>query len=109
MSKLYIKNGVILPLKNIQIVKDGFRTINPSEEMVLADGWAEYIPPVTEIPEISLEEQYKNRIVELIKERYSTDDEIAVLRQRESKPDEFDEYNAYVEGCKAQAREELGL
>lgn len=108
MNKLFIKNGIILPLKDIEIVKDGFRTFNPSEEMAIEDGWTEYVPPIIEITEIPLEEQYKNRIVNLIKERYSTDDEIAILRQRDVKPEEFNTYDAYVESCKAQAREELG-
>ena len=108
MSKLFIKNGIILPLKNIEIVKDGFRTFNPSEEMVVADGWAVYTPPIKEAVEISIEEQYKNRVSELIRARYSIDDEVAILRQRDSKPEEFDTYNSYAESCKQQAREELG-
>lgn len=108
MSKLFIKNGIILPLKNIEIVKDGFRTFNPSEEMVVADGWAVYTPPIKEAVEISIEEQYKNRVSELIRARYSIDDEVAILRQRDSKPEEFGTYNSYAESCKQQAREELG-
>lgn len=108
MSKLFIKNGIILPLKNIEIVKDGFRTFNPSEEMVVANGWEVYTPPIREAVEVPIEEQYKNRIVELIREKYSVDDEFAILRQRDSKIEEFEKYNAFVESCKQQAREELG-
>lgn len=33
-------------LKEIVVKKDGKQTFNPSEEMVLADGWVEYVAPV---------------------------------------------------------------
>ena len=41
----------------------------------------------------------------LIREKYSISDELALHRQRDSKPDEFVEYNAFVEDCKTQAKE----
>lgn len=46
--KQYIKDGVIEYANRIVISKDGMRTYSPTEEMILADGWAEYIPPVVE-------------------------------------------------------------
>lgn len=36
--------------------------------------------------------------------KYTIDDEIAILRQATSKPQEFEEYNAYVEECKSKAK-----
>ena len=39
-------------------------------------------------------------LIELIRERYSIDDELSIQRQRENKPDEFIEYYAFVENCK---------
>lgn len=42
----------------------------------------------------------------LIRERYSISDELAILRQRDTKPEEFAEYNAFVEECKAKVNEE---
>ena len=42
--KHYIKDGVIKPANRIVIKKDGMQIFNPSEEMILADGWVEYIP-----------------------------------------------------------------
>jgi hypothetical protein len=42
----------------------------------------------------------KEAIVSAIREHYSLDDEIAILRQRDTKPDEFDEYFKFVEGVK---------
>jgi hypothetical protein len=47
---------------------------------------------------------YEQRVVNRIRERYSVDDELAILRQRDSKPEEFAEYNAYVEQVKAEER-----
>lgn len=41
--KRYIKNGVIKTRNQIVIKKDGRQYINPTEEMILADGWVEYI------------------------------------------------------------------
>ena len=48
---------------------------------------------------------YEQRIVARIRERYSIDDELAILRQRDTKPDEFNAYNEYVEQIKAEERE----
>lgn len=46
-----------------------------------------------------------NKVVEaLIRERYSVSDELAVLRQQASKPEEFKAYNDYAEECKTLAR-----
>lgn len=36
---------VRLSAKNIVITKDGMTTTNPTEEMILADGWTEYVAP----------------------------------------------------------------
>lgn len=52
--KRYIKEidgkNVIKTLNRIIICKDGKQFINPSEEMVLADGWVEYTTPVQPEP-----------------------------------------------------------
>ena len=43
----------------------------------------------------------------LMKLKYSIDDELAIQRQRDSKPEEFNDYNAYAEECKIIADEIL--
>lgn len=48
---------------------------------------------------------YEERVVNRIREVYSIDDELAILRQRDTKPEEFAEYNAFVEHIKAEERE----
>lgn len=62
--KRYIKDGIIKTRNNIvlHVTKEvngketNLQVINPSEEMILADGWVEYIKPV-----ITDEEQENNR------------------------------------------------
>ena len=48
---------------------------------------------------------YKDRVIARIRERYSMDDEIAILRQRDAKPDEYEAYNAFVEKIKEEEKE----
>ena len=48
---------------------------------------------------------YEQRIVNRIREKYSVDDELAILRQRDTKPEEFATYNEFVERIKAEERE----
>ena len=47
---------------------------------------------------------YEQRVVNRIREVYSIDDELAILRQRDTKPEEFAEYNAFVEKVKEEER-----
>lgn len=47
---------------------------------------------------------YEQRVVNRIRDVYSVDDEIAILRQRDTKPEEFSEYNAFVEKIKAEEK-----
>lgn len=47
---------------------------------------------------------YEERVVSRIREVYSVDDELAILRQRDTKPDEFSEYNRVVEAIKEEER-----
>lgn len=51
---------------------------------------------------------YEELVVQLIREKYSLDDELAIQRQKETKPDEWSEYFAYCEECKAKAKEKVG-
>ena len=52
---------------------------------------------------------YESMIIQKIREKYSINQELAVLRQRDEKPEEFAEYNAYVEQCKAEIKAELEI
>lgn len=109
--KLYIKDGVIRSADKIKATKiingKSFAMFNPSHELLIANGWSIYTPPTPEQPIISLDEQYKQRVIELVREEYSVDDELATQRQRDTKVDEFNAYNAFVEECKVKARKEI--
>ena len=50
---------------------------------------------------------YEQRVQQSIRERYSVDDELAILRQRDTKPDKFAAYYEYAEQCKAQAKKQM--
>ena len=56
---------------------------------------------------ISKDRLYPNLVSRLIRERYSIDDEMAILRQRDTKPEEYEAYNAFCEECKARAKSEI--
>lgn len=54
-------------LKEIVVKKDGKQTFNPSEEMVLADGWMEYVAPAPVEPSeaVLLERARRRKLREL--------------------------------------------
>ena len=101
--KQYIKNDKIKFKNEIVIRRDGVQIVNPTEDMLLADGWNKYMLPQTE----SIVPSYEERVEQLIRERYTTNQELAIQRQRETKASEFEEYFAYCEECKAIAKNEL--
>lgn len=84
-TESYFKRGTLL--KN--------DTVDDFEEV-------DEIPPYTQA-------DYEEKVNELIRARYSVSQELAILRQRDTKPDEFVEYNTFAERCKAEARQTLGL
>ena len=47
-------------------------------------------------------------IERLIRKRYSISDELAILRQRDEKPEEFAAYHAYAEECKRAVKIAIG-
>lgn len=71
MNKFFIKNGLIKPITDIVIKQNGRMVINPTKEMLIADGWEEYI-----IPEkvITLDEIKMQKIEEII--AYDSSDDV---------------------------------
>lgn len=47
---------------------------------------------------------YKKEVRRCIRLRYDLDDELALARQRQAKPEEWAEFDAYCEQCKAEAK-----
>ena len=60
---------------------------------------------IAEIKNELLKIPYEQRVVDRIRQVYSVDDELAILRQRDTKPDEFMAYHDFVEKIKAEERE----
>ncbi len=56
-----------------------------------------------------LQQKYKSLVVDYIRQRYSIDDEFAIQRKRETEVEVFNDYNQYVEECKAKVKSELGI
>lgn len=59
-------------LKDIVIKKDGKQTLNPTEEMALADGWVEYVTPMPTEP--SAEELLERTKQRKLRELYAYDE-----------------------------------
>lgn len=47
---------------------------------------------------------YEELVGMFIREKYSANDEFAILRQKDTKPEEYETYDAYCEKCKARAK-----
>ena len=75
------------------------KIINPTQEQLTQYGWTIYQEPQPQ-------KTYEQRVVELIREKYTLDAELAIQRQREEKAEDFAEYYAYCEECKRIAKEE---
>lgn len=52
---------------------------------------------------------YEKKIEKKIRKKYSINAELAILRQRDTKPAEYTAYNNFVEACKAEVKQELGM
>ena len=53
--------------------------------------------------------EYPQLVENKIRTKYSVSAELAILRQRDTKPEEFAEYNAFCELCKVEAKTELNI
>lgn len=100
----YIKNGEIIQSGTPIVIGDK-RVYNPTPQIYIENGWVVYTEPEPE-PYIPT---YKESTVALIRQRYDADDELAILRQKGEKPEEFAEYFSYVESCKLEAKNGVTL
>ena len=58
---------------------------------------------VDEMPKYTYKE-YSDKVDELVREKYSISQELAILRQRNEKVAEYEEYYRYAEECKERAK-----
>ncbi len=61
-----------------------------------------YTEPIIINEEIVID--YDAEVHRLIREKYTQSQEFAILRQKEEKPDEFQEYFVFCEECKLKAK-----
>ena len=57
----------------------------------------------------TFESVYDREIERKIRRKYSASAEFAILRQRDTKAEEFNAYNEYAEKCKAEVKAEFGI
>ena len=62
-----------------------------------------WLPKPTKTAE-QVQAEYENAVNAKIREKYTLSQELAILRQQTEKPEEYAEYYAYCEQCKAQAK-----
>lgn len=87
--KIY-KNGVIRELSPSEIA-----TMQAEAERAEAEYWKN--------------SGYDEAVNAEIRKRYSETQEFSILRQKDEKPDEYAEYYAYCEECKAHVKTKKGL
>ena len=62
-----------------------------------------------ELAKIKTTIDYPQLVENKIRTKYSVSAELAILRQRDTKPEEYAEYNEFCELCKAEAKTELNI
>lgn len=80
-------------LENGQIVYDEIAYQRDREQMAL----------------VQKQTDYEELVEKKIRQRYTLSQELAILRQRDTKKDEYQEYFNYCEACKAEAKKRLAI
>lgn len=75
--KMYIKNGVVKLQNKIVIEKENRNIFNPTEEMLLENGWIEYIPPIVDITPSEPKKDSLTIMQEIIFEQYNAKTDIS--------------------------------
>lgn len=66
-----------------------------------------YVPYTEKELEKKKEERYSSLVESYIRKKYSLSEELAILRQRDTKLEEFSKYYEYAEYCKSTAKDEM--
>ena len=108
LAYIHYLNGELLPEPHLEVPED-YEERDLTEDKEDEPEFVEPIPEPEEpqMPTSYLDEyEYKELTEKYIRQRYSISEEFAVLRQRDTKPDDFQQYYDYCEECKAKAKEE---
>lgn len=105
MKAYYLNNMQVA--RPLSLISSGKTYTPPTDEQLISVGY--------EIREVEIPEPtpyvptYEERVVELIRQRYTIDEELRNIRMRDTDPDTFNEYYQYVEECKTTAQSEYGI
>lgn len=75
---------------------------------LLIDDTIDKFEEVDKIPE-ETDINYNEEVNNMVRQKYSLSEELAILRQRDSKPEEFAAYNEYAEYCKVEVKKKLNI
>ena len=105
MKANIINNGLVFvpfdeSLPYIEVSEEQYAKIE-NGELTFKDGVL--VEPIKAYPEF----YYKKEVERLIALRYDIRDELAIQRQKVTKPEEYQEYYDYVEQCKAEVKQML--
>lgn len=104
--KLKLKRTLVGTYANFKDIPEAYRKFQIN---IAKDGLKVYERYGILMPYTAEEKQamYEKKVDELIREKYTLSQELAILRQRDTKATEFAEYNAFAEQCKAKAKAEI--
>lgn len=111
-GSIYIDKDYFDRYSDVDLLKHGYMKIEVPEDCEVEDFTQDL---VFSFENYNLRKQrekqveYESAIVGAIRKKYSIDQELAILRQRDTKPEEFYEYNTYVEKCKAEIKSKYNL
>lgn len=105
MIKIYINPDGKQVQRPKSLVLDGWEYIPPTDEQLISAGWEikEIIEPVPEQYLPTIEELVESKL----RERYSINQEFEVQRKRDTEPEAFSAYYAYVEECIEWAHQQI--
>ena len=83
--------------------------VEKTKTHIVCDLVAHFLPEEQKAQQVAKQKQakYEKLVEKYIREKYSLSNELAILRQASTKVNEFNEYNAYAESCKARAKGEI--
>lgn len=76
-----------------------------TKEVTTRDLTAEEIAQLEAMQQQQPQIRYEQLVSDLIRAKYTVDQELAINRQRHTKPEEFQEYFDFCEQCKQKAHE----
>lgn len=77
---IYKKDGIIRYGSRIIISLNGYKIVNPTHDMLLADGWQPYTPPEPEEPQPTIDDELRALLLERYNGRTDITDEEALKR-----------------------------